>query len=106
MTIEKAFSATGLSSADDERLRVAGLAPRGELARRTIRLVRRAIASLATNDAEAQFVTHATALANLQLPDLIVAVRYAAALTARHVPAAVQAMVGQAAAALDPDRRQ
>ncbi len=105
VTIEKAPPANGLSGADDERLRVVGLAPRGESARRAVRLVRRAITSLATNDTEAGLVAHTTALANLQLPDMIIAVRYAAAITARHVPAAVHTMVGQAADRLDSDRR-
>lgn len=105
VTVEKAAPATRLAGADDERLRVAGLAPRGESARRAVRLVRKAVAGVATNEPSDQVVLHATALANLPLPDLVVAVRYAAALIARHLPAAVATMVGEAAGALDPDRR-
>ena len=79
--------------------------PRGESARRAVCLVREAVVSLPADGAEADFVLHTTALANLSLPDLVVAVRYAAGPIALHVPAAVQTMVGQAADALDPDRR-
>jgi hypothetical protein len=105
VTMAKASPAPELAVPDDERLRVAGLVPRGESARRAVRLVRKAVVSLPADGAEADFVLHATALANLSLPDLVVAVRYAVGLIARHVPAAVQTMVVQAADALDPDRR-
>jgi hypothetical protein len=49
---------------------------------------------------------HATALVNLPLPDLIVAVRYPAALVARRASTAVRTMVAQAVDALDPGRRR
>lgn len=105
VTMTKASPVPELAVPDDERLRVAGLVPRGESGRRAVRLVRKAVVSLSVAGAEADFVLHATALANLSLPDLVVAVRHAAGLIARHAPAAVQMMVGQAADALDPDRR-
>lgn len=106
VTIEKAAPATGLRGADDERLRVTGFAPRGESARSTLRLVRKSIFSLSTTDTDSDFVLHATALVNLPLPDLVVAVRYTAALVARHASTALRTMVAQAADALDPDRRR
>ncbi|WP_125811484.1 hypothetical protein [Actinoplanes sp. ATCC 53533] len=105
VTVEKASPATALSGADDARLRVNGLAPRAESGRRTVGLIRKAVAGMSTDGAGAEVRLHAAALANLPLPDLIVAVRYAAALIARHVPAAVRTMVGEAADALDPDRQ-
>jgi hypothetical protein len=106
VTVGKASHASELAGTDDERLRVPGQAPRAEPARRAIRLVRRAIVSLSTQEPQADVVRHAGALATLPTPELIVAVQYATAVMARHVPAAVQAMVDQAVEALDPDLRQ
>lgn len=105
VTIGKASPAPGLSSTDDERLRLAGQTPRAEPARRAIRLVRRAIVSLSTHEPRADLVRDFGALAALPTPELIVAVQYAASVMARHIPAAVRAMVDQAAEALDPDHR-
>jgi hypothetical protein len=105
VTVEKASPTTALSGADDERLRVNGLAPHGQSGRRTVGLIRKAVAGMSTNDAGVEVRLHAAALADLPVPDLIVAVRYAAALIARHVPAAVNTMVAEAAHALDPDHQ-
>lgn len=106
VTVRKASPEPELSGTDDERLRAAGQAPRAEPARRAIRLVRRAIVSLSAPEPEADLRRDWGALAALSTPELIVAVQHATSVMARHVPAAVQAMVDQAFEALDPDLRQ